>query len=390
VAVGESAPASLPSELVPVWRRSIGPGFSSPVVSGGQLCYLDEQSGQETAHLLSLASRQELWSQPCGESFGDEWGSGPRSTPVIDADRVYVQTCKGEFRCLALADGHTLWRTHFEKDYGVVFVGTKVLEGAAVRRGHNSSPLVDGERIYVTVGSTNGSTLVCFNKSTGAVLWRSLSDETAYSSPVLATLAGVRQVVLFTADALAGVEPATGGVLWRVPVRTEAKRHALTPVLLPGDRVVVASHSYGMLCVRIERDGDTLKPVTAWLNKELRVNLSTPTLVGDSLFGFGAHGDYVCVAGDTGRVQWSQPGFGKGIKTDFASTTAVGNRLLVLNDAGQLFLIAPDPAQYRLLGQSQACGKSWSSPAYSRGHLYVRDGRQLYAYELVRPAPPGP
>lgn len=379
----EEAPASLPTEIHPTWKLSIGPGFSAPIVDGDDLVYLDAQKEQETVHLIEASTGHERWSEAFAEAFTDEWGMGPRSTPLFDGDRIYVQSCKGEFRCLQRKDGKTLWRTHFEKDFGVQFVGTKVNEGAAIRRGHNGSAIIDGDHIIVPVGSTNGATLVCFDKRKGTVLWKSLSDETAYSSPVLTRFEGVPQLVAFTADALVGVAPANGQVLWRVPISTNAKRHALSPVLLSSNRVVVASHSYGMLCLQIQQDSGGWKASPAWLNKDLKINLSTPTEVDGFLYGFGAGQDFVCVDGASGKIVWSQTGFGKGQKTDYAATLAIQHSLLVLNETGQLFLMAADPVQYRSLGQTQVCGKTWVHPAYAHGKLYVRDGRSLQCFSLV-------
>src|ERR1043166_232686 len=124
----------------------------------------------------------------------DEWGGGPRSTPLIDSDRLYVQSCDGEFRCLNLADGKDLWSVSFEKDFGVKFLGSKVNEGTATRRGNNGWGVIEGERLTLPVGSTQGASLVCFNKLSGKVLWKAGSDEAAYSSLMIATLAGMRQV----------------------------------------------------------------------------------------------------------------------------------------------------------------------------------------------------
>src|SRR5262249_13872490 len=124
-AVGETLGISaLPSDLKPVWRIEMGGGFSSPVVAGGKLIYLDDRQGKEVVHVIDATSGKEIWDIPFAESYGDEWGSGPRSTPIIDDDRLYVQSCKGELRCLNLADGKVLWGASFEKDFDVHFIGT--------------------------------------------------------------------------------------------------------------------------------------------------------------------------------------------------------------------------------------------------------------------------
>jgi outer membrane protein assembly factor BamB len=382
-AAAEAAPAALPKDLKPLWKLAIGGGFSSPVVAAGKLVYLDENGSREGIHVLEAATGRELWGVFFADRYQDEWGAGPRSTPLIDQDRVYAQSCNGELRCFRLADGQVLWGASFEKDFGVKFLGSKASEGTASRRGNNGSGVIDGERFMVPVGNTDGASLVCFHKLTGQVLWKSGSDEAAYSSFMTATLAGVKQVVAFTADALLGSRFETGEILWRVPLVTNAKRHAATPIIL-GDRVIVNSHSIGLVCFRIVRQNGALTAQKEWVNKALAINLSTPVLVGDCLYSLGAKKDYVCVEAATGKLRWSQPGFGRGPK-DNASTIAVGAKLLVLTEPGELVLLEANPDRCVELGRLQVCGSTWTHPAYANGKLFVRDPRQLLCLDLLAP-----
>ncbi len=377
----ERVPGSLPKELNPVWKLSVGGGHSSPVVADGKLIYLDENGKDEVAHCLNSNTGKEVWQLPFAARNEDEWGAGPRSTPLIDGDRVYVQSCNGEFRCLNLADGKVVWGTSFEKNFGVKFVGGRSNEGVAARRGNNGSGVVDGAEVIVPVGSTEGAMLVCFDKLTGKVIWKAGNDQAAYSSPVIGTLAGVKQVVYFSADALMGIERLKGNILWRVPLKTVAQRHAATPVIF-SDRVVVNSHTFGTICLKISKQGDTFGATEAWLNKELKINLATPVRVGEALYNQGPLRDYVCFDAATGAQKWSQPGFGLG-KRDYSSTLVFGKNLLVLTEDGTLLLLAANPEKYTELGRLQVCGNTWGFPAYADGKLYVRDGRQLACYELM-------
>ena len=380
-AVDAGAPSSLPKDLKPLWKVPVGGGHSSPVASATRLVYLDENGSREIAHCLDLKSGKELWQTDYADVFRDEWGAGPRATPIIDNDRVYVQACNGEFRCLNLADGKQLWATSFEKDFGVKFLGSKANEGTASRRGNNGTGVIDGNRLVLPVGGTNGASLVCFDKLTGKVLWKSGEDEAAYSSFMVATLAGVRQVVAFTADSLLGAELETGRILWRVPLKTNAKRHAASPVILD-DRVLVNSHTIGLLCFKIAKDGDSFKATQAWANTDLKINLATPVFSGGHLYCQGPNRDFVCVDAASGAVKWTQTGFGAG-KKDYASTIAVGDKLLVLTEDGQLLLLAANPEKYTELGRLQVCGNTWSFPGFAAGRLFVRDGRQLMCIELL-------
>ncbi|HKS38483.1 MAG TPA: PQQ-binding-like beta-propeller repeat protein [Verrucomicrobiae bacterium] len=381
VAAAEKAPTSLPKDPKPVWKIPAGGGHSSPVVAGGKLVYLDENGKNEVAHLLDARTGKEIWQTPFAERFEDEWGAGPRSTPTIDGDRIYAQSCDGEFRCLNLADGKVVWETSFEKDFGVKFLGSKANEGTATRRGNNGSAVVDGDAVIVPVGSTEGATLVCFDKLNGKVLWKLGNDEAAYSAPLVATLAGVKQVVYLSAEALMGVERANGKLLWRVPLKTAAKRHACSPVVL-GDTVTVNSHTFGTIRFKIVKNADGFEAAQEWCNKDLKTNLATAAAVGDHLYNQGANKDYVCFDAKSGALKWTQTGFGLG-KKDYSSTLVVGQNLLVLTEDGTLLLLAANPEKYSELGRAQVCGNTWSFPAYADGRLYVRDGRQVACYDLL-------
>lgn len=387
VARGEKLPAVLPASPKILWKASAGAGHSSVVISGNRLAYLDQLGDKEHAHVLDLATGKPLWGVPFADPAEySNYGTGPRCTPIIDGDRLYAQSGRGEFRCFSLKDGKTLWRFNFEKDYGVTFLGNRssdpeANQTAARRHGHNGAPVIDGNRIFVPVGSTKGATLVAFDKLTGKELWRAGEDNTAYSSLMVGTLAGVRQVVHLNADALMGVDASAGKILWRVPVKTGAKRHVFTPILV-GDTVTIASQTVGMLQFRIVKDGADLKAEPAWSNPAMKVNISSHVLVDGKLYGIGASkgasaSDLACVDFKTGQTLWIKPGFG-----DYASTMAVGDKLLVLNSNGEMFLLAADPAGYKELGRVQACGKTYSFPALANGVLHVRDDRGITAMSL--------
>lgn len=371
---------SLPKELNPVWKIQIGGGFSAPVVQGNALIYVDENGARERAHRVDAATGKEVWAVDYAKSESDEWGAGPRATAIIDEERVYVQSMNGEFRCLSLATGKTLWQTSFDKDFGVKFLGSKAREGTASRRGNNGSGVIAGERLVLPVGNTEGASLVCFNKVDGKVIWKSGTDEAAYSSLVTATLAGVPQVIAFTADALLGAALEDGRVLWRVPLKTNAKRHAATPVI-DGDTVIVNSHTIGLVAFEIARDSGGFQAKPGWANTDLKINLATPVLVDGHLYCQGANRDYICAEAGTGQLKWSQPGFGQG-RRDYSSTIVVGKNLLVLTEDGTLILLQPDPEKYTELSRLQVCGNTWSFPAYANGKLYVRDTRSLQCIDL--------
>ncbi|HWN93513.1 MAG TPA: PQQ-binding-like beta-propeller repeat protein [Methylomirabilota bacterium] len=377
---GATPVSSLPKELKPVWKIAIGPGFSSPIAAGGKVIYLDEQNGKEVAHCVEANAAREIWSAPFADAFGDEWGSGPRSTPFVNGERVYVQSMGGEFHCLDFATGKPLWNVPFKK-YGVPF-STKAAEGTASRRGNNGSGIAEGDYVYVPVGA-KGASVVCFEKLTGKEVWKTGDDQAAYSSFLIATLAGTKQLVAFTADALTGLDLKTGSILWRTPFKTNAKRHAASPVLIGDDTLTVNSHTFGLIATKVSKEGDTFKTTERWANKEARINLGTPTFVNGFLYSQGGVNTktLICVDATSGQTKWAEPGFGKDVK-DYSSVIAVGKNLLVLTYDGQLLLLEANPEKYTELGRVQACGSTWSHPAFADGKLYVRDARELQCFDL--------
>jgi len=195
----------------------------------------------------------------------------------------------------------------------------------------------------------------------------------------VATLAGARQAVHLTADALMGVDAASGKILWRVPLKTGAKRHVCTPII-SGDTVTVASTTIGTLKFKIVKTAGAFAAQPAWSDTPIKTVIATPVLVGKYLYTLGpnARTDLVCVDFDTGKPLWSQSGFG-----DYASFTAVNDKLLLLNSTGELFLIKASPGKYEEIGRVQVCGKTWASPAYGNGQIFVKDDAHITAFELA-------
>jgi outer membrane protein assembly factor BamB len=386
----EPFPASLPETLEPRWTRPVGPGFASPVVVGTRLFHVDEQEGHETAHAWNASTGAVLWQTPYAPSTGDEWGSGPRCTPVADDGRLYVQSLQGDFACLDQQDGRRLWGFSFSRDFGVGYLGgSDNSDAAARRRGNTGAPVIVGDRIFVTVGSTNNATVVCFDKRSGSERWRAGTDEAAYAALMSGRLAGHSQVVAYTAFSLLGLDVENGATLWRIPLKTHANRHAVTPVL-DGNSIIVSSHTLGTRAFRVTGDPAPRGAFTAsevWSEPGLKTSLATTVLVDGHLYGQGPDRDFVCIDAATGAKRWSQKGYGDKPLTGYSATLASQSRLLVLSENGQLTLLEATPTAYRERGRQQVCGKNWSHPAFAGGTLYLRDQRNLIALPLNLPRP---
>lgn len=373
-----SAPASLPAEPARVWRVKVGDGLASPVVAEGRVFHLDQVGDRETLHAVEAGTGAEIWSAPVDDTFKDsQSAAGPRCTPLADGDRVYAQSCRGELQCRDVKDGRQRWRTSYVTNFGAVFIGEKGQAAGATRHGYNGSPVIEGDHLITVAGGTNGASVVCLDKRTGALVWKSQSDTAAYAPPIVAELSGQRQVIAFTVESLMGLDVRTGALLWRVPFKTTFGRHVTTPVIA-GDVVAISSHQFGLVGTRVGRVGSGWRATPAWTNREAAINFASPVVVDGHLYGVGPAKNLVCVEMRTGRLAWSQTGaITSSADKAHAAFVAVGGRLLVLTDAGQLLLVAADPSGYRAFGQTQLCGFNWCNPAFADGRLYVRDGKEL-------------
>ena len=138
---GVAVPETLPREPRSVWRIKIGDGLASPVESGGMVFYLDNQESKETLHALDRDTGHESWRAPIDDVFKDsQYAPGPRCTPLVDGDRIYAQSSKGELRCLNVADGTIKWSVCFTQDFQAVFYGERGQAQGAHRHGYTGSP----------------------------------------------------------------------------------------------------------------------------------------------------------------------------------------------------------------------------------------------------------
>src|SRR4051794_7525358 len=214
-----------PKELKPVWEVTVGVGHSTPVVVEGKIYEFARQSEQEVLLCLDEQTGKELWrsSQPISyemNSAATGHGKGPKSTPVVSKGNVYTLGITGVLSCHDATSGKLKWR----KDFAKQFPATSPLYGTAM------SPIVEGNLVIAHVGGQNKGALIAFDMETGAVKWTNDFDGPAYSSPIIVTLVGVRQLVNFTQKNLAGIDVQDGRLLWNLPAKSEYDMNSVSSV----------------------------------------------------------------------------------------------------------------------------------------------------------------
>jgi outer membrane protein assembly factor BamB len=364
-----------------LWKQIIGRGFSSVTVAGGRLFTMEEEIAPastgdvaetqfEAVVCRDARDGAEVWRFRYPNEYSERFGSGPRSTPAVDGQRVYAVGPTGIFHCLDAATGKRLWRHDLMEEF----------HGRTMQYGVSFSPLVEGNLVYTTPGGPDGNAVVAFDKETGQVVWKALDDPMGYSSPLAVTAAGVRQLLVFTNRALVSLSPTDGTVYWRYPWETVNGFNIATPLSV-GNYVFISS-AYGKGCALLEvtADADGSPRVhRVYEHNRLRNHFASSVRWGDHLYSLDEK-DLVCMDIRTGSVAWREKGirkFGKG------TLLAAAGQLIVLGESGTLWLVEATPAGYREKASCRVSeNKCWTVPSLADGKLYVRDESHLLCLDV--------
>ena len=359
------------SRLEKRWRLDLGPSYSGPVIAGPAVI-VTETRDKKTEHVRALdrVSGQELWQASWEGSlkvpfFAASNGSWIRSTPCVDGDRIYVAGMRDVLVCLEAATGREIWRLDFMQD----------LKSPLPSFGFVSSPLVRGDHVFVQAGAG----FVKLDKRTGKVVWRVLEDGggmmgSAFSSPYPVELGGVPQILVQSRDDLAGVDPEAGTVLWKTKVEAFRGMNIVTPTVHDG-KVFTTSYGGGSWLFAVD-PARAEKPVEqVWRNK-IQGYMSTPVVIGGHAYVHLRNQRFACLDLATGKEAWVTKPFGR-----YWSLVAQGDRILALDETGDLRLIRATPEQYDLVGTAKvATAESWAHLAVEGDEVYVRDLEGLSAY----------
>jgi outer membrane protein assembly factor BamB len=353
------------------WKvAGIGTGYSGVSVVGSHIFTMGDMGDASYALALNVADGKIIWKSRVGKSGGNY--TGPRCTPTVDGQLLYVLGQFGDLVCLQVADGKEVWRKDYVKDFGGRGGGWNFTE----------SPLVDGDRLVCTPGGASGA-MVALNKKTGALIWQAkeFTDKAEYSSPILAQIAGVNQYVQLTGESVVGIATADGKLLWRA--ERKGRTATIPTPIVHKDHVYVTS-GYGVGCnlFKITKTGSVFKAEQVYANKNMVNHHGGVVLVGEHLYGFSDGKGWVCQEFLTGNVVWSDKGVGKG------SLTCADGRLYLRNESGggRIALIEATPASYKETGSFEQPDRSkensWPHPVIANGKLYIRDQDILLCYEV--------
>jgi outer membrane protein assembly factor BamB len=370
VASAFTVPTAWPAQLTKKWQATLGVGHASPVISGNRVIVHTRQATREIVAAYDLESGKQLWQQGVEAPYtvnpaAAGHGPGPKSTPAIADGRIFTLGISGIFSAHDLATGKLLWRKNAPPtppEYGTA-----------------TSPLVDGRSVLVFLGGKDAGALTAMDAATGAVKWEWKGDGPGYSSPIIATFAGTRHVIVQSQAKLVGVNAADGRLLWETPIKTPFEQNSVTPVVVNG-LVIYAGLENPTIALRVTANQGTGWSVApAWRNEDVSMYMSSPAATGAALFGLSNknRGQFFAIDAASGKTLWTT----KGREAENASIVRAGDYLLLATTNSELIVARANAARYEEVKRySVADSAMWAHPAFAGRTIVVKDVNTLTAW----------
>ena len=388
------------------WRTEVGSGFSGPSVAGGRVYLMDRQvpveapkpknafdmgkiPGAERVLCFNEADGRLLWKHEYDCPYTVSYAAGPRTTPLVAGGRVYSLGTMGNLTCLDALDGKMIWSRDFKADFGL-----KIPTWGA-----SAHPLLDGQKLICLVGG-EGTVAVAFDKDTGKELWRALSaKEPGYCPPTIYEVGGRRELILWHAEAINGLDPETGAVRWTEPWKLNYGMSIAMPRKI-GDQVYFTCFYNGSQLLQFEKDQPTPKVVwkTAKMSERdtahLNSTMSTPFIEDGYIYGACSYGQFRCLRAATGERLWETfaPTSGKSERWGNCFIVKNGDRFFLFSEKGDLIIARLSPKGYDEVSRTHLLdplntdpGRPvvWTVPAFANRRVYVRNDQELICVDLA-------
>ena len=354
----------------PLWKQPVGGGYASFAIAAGLAFTIEQRRDHEVVAAYDVDTGVERWTHAWPAHFREAMGGpGPRATPTWHAGRVYALGATGRLVCLDAGTGEVVWARNILADAAASNL-TWAMSGA---------PLVVDDLVIAQPGGRNGWSVAAYDRLTGEVVWHGLDDVQSYTSPMLVTLGGVRQILVVTAARTAGLRPEDGALLWEYPWTVPTVPNVAQPLVVGDARLFLsASYGKGAALVELTPDGDRFTAAMVWETNRMRNRFSSSVLVDGYIYGLD-NAILACLDAATGELMWKGGRYGSG------QLLAAGEHLVVLTERGDLVLVRATPERHEEAARFHALdGKTWNVPALAGGRILVRNARQMAAFDLSR------
>jgi len=361
----KSWPAGGPKQLWAITTE--GKGFGSVSVVGDTVYVTGAVGNRAVLYALGLDGKAK-WSKPYGVAWTKSYPLS-RSTPTVEAGRVYVYSSGGTAACFDAATGEQKWLVDTMKQF----------RGQNIRWGIAESPLIVDDLFICHPGGPDAA-VVALNKATGKAVWttKGLSEKSAYCSPIRVTVDGTDQIVTQTEGHVVGIASKTGKVLWQVPQKNRYAVHPNTPLVF--DSMVYVSCGYGWGSQLIKLSAGGTKAAQVWRERKLDNHHEAVLRIDGRVYGSSSRGKFLCLNPSDGSILGQVDGVRK------AGITYADGRIYAYDEkGGAVSLIEPTPAGGKVVGQfkvSEGSGPHWAHPVVANGVLYIRHGEALMAYAV--------
>ena len=373
------------------WSQPIGPGYSGPTVADDRVFVTDhvlEPVEQERVHCFDAVSGQPLWSYEYECSYeGISYTAGPRAAVTIDDNRAYVLGATGKFHVFDVA-GALLWEHDLQEEF----------DAEVPVWGIAAAPLIYEDFVIVVCGGAEGASVIAFHKKDGTEEWRALDDRIQYSSPILVEQGRRPVVIVWTGDAVVGLDPEEGEELWRHAWPPRNMPIGVATPVVNGDRVFFTSFYDGSLMLRLNAD---MTVTSLWQRAgfderntdALHSIISTPVFEGDYIYGVDSYGELRCLDAENGDRLWESNAATPPGRWSTIHFVKNGDRWFLFNERGDLIIARLSPEGYTEIDRAhlidpttvqlrQRGGVCWSHPAFAEGCVFARNDEEIVCADL--------